>query len=264
MLPIPDFLRTAMSPEHWPVFVLITARIGGLMLTAPMWSAPMFPRQVRAALTVVLAALLLPSAPIVNMPEQVIQLPLPVASEMAIGIVIGLAASVLVTAVGLAGEVLSMQMGLSVAASFSPVPELQVPGIAPLSGVLAMLVYLTMGGHLMLLKGLAASLKVLPPGQGFDFAGGAPAVTSLSGQLFACAVSAAAPVMVALLLTNIALAILSKAVPQLNAMMVSFPITVGIGLLMFAASLPIVAGTFSGWMNGLPNGIDHMLLHLQP
>ncbi|MFO1200800.1 MAG: flagellar biosynthetic protein FliR, partial [Burkholderiaceae bacterium] len=77
------------------------------------------------------------------------------------------------------------------------------------------------------------------------------------------AVSAAAPVMVALLLTNVALGILSRAVPQLNAMTVSFPLSIGVGLLMFSVSLPIVASVITGWLHGMPEDVRALLSHLQ-
>ena len=68
--------------------------------------------------------------------------------------------------------------------------------------------------------------------------------------------------MVALLLTNVALGILSRAVPQLNAMMVSFPLSIGVGLLMFSVSLPIVASVVAGWMNEMPGSVRELLSHL--
>ncbi len=259
---VPDFLATALAPDRWATFVLLTGRIGGLMLTAPAWSGTTLPRMVRTALTVVLAVLLLPSAPVAPLSGQVLDLPLPMAAEIAIGVVIGLSAAVLVQAVGLAGEVVSMQMGLSIAPALAPVPEMQVVGLGQISTLLAMLIYLALGGHLMLLRALADSLRTLPPGTGIEFTGGGPVTSALAGQLFSCAVSAAAPVMVALLLTNLALAILGRAVPQLNAMMVSFPISIGIGLAMFALSLPNVSGVVARWVTDLPGVAAQLLVPL--
>jgi flagellar biosynthetic protein FliR len=262
MTGIPDFVTTALAPEKWPTFALLTGRVGGLMLTAPAWSGTTLPRMVRTAVTVVLALVLLPMAPTAPMPDHVLDLPLPMAGEIAIGLVIGLAAAVLVQAMGVAGEVMSMQMGLSIAPSLAPVPELQVVGIGPITSLLATLIYLALGGHLMLLRALAASLHTLPPGGGIVFTGGGPVALALAGQLFSCAASAAAPVMVALLLANVSLAILSRAVPQLNAMMVSFPLTIGIGLLMFAVSLPNVSNVVARWVQELPGGVDGLLAPL--
>jgi len=263
MVGIPDFLNTAMSPERWPTFALLTGRLGGLMMTAPAWSGTTIPRMVRTALTIVLAVLLLPAAPAAAMPDHVLDLPLPMAAEIAIGVVIGLSAAVLVQAVGLAGEVMSMQMGLSIAPALAPVPEMQVVGIGPITTSLAILIYLSLGGHLMLLRAFADSLHTLPPGAGIQFTGGGPVAMALAGQVFSCAASVAAPVMVTLLLTNIALAILSRAVPQLNAMMVSFPLTIGLGLLMFAVSLPNVSTVFAHWVQQLPESVAGLLAPLQ-
>ena len=263
MVGIPDFLGTALTPERWPTFALVTGRVGGLMTTAPAWSGSSIPAVVRTAVGLVLAVLLLPTVQVTSMPDHVLDLPLPMAAEIAIGVVIGLSAAVLVQAVGLAGEVMSMQMGLSIAPALAPVPEMEVVGVGPITTMLAVLIYLGLGGHLMLLRALADSLHTLPPGAGIVFTGGGHVATALAGQLFSCAASVAAPVMVALLLTNIALAILSRAVPQLNAMMVSFPLTIGIGLLMFAVSLPNVSAVVAGWVHDLPASVEGLLAPLQ-
>jgi len=263
MTGVPDFVGAAMTPERWPTFALITGRIGGLMLTAPGWSGTTLPASIRSALTLVLALVLLPLAPARPLPAEVLDLPLPMAAEIAIGLVIGLAASVLVQAVGLAGEVVSMQMGLNIAPSLSPVPEMQVVGLGQVMSLLAILIYLIMGGHLMLIRALAHSLQTLPPGGGVVFTAGGPTAAALAGQLFSCAASAAAPVMVALLLTNIAMAVMSRAVPQINAMTVSFPITISVGLLMFAVSLPNVSAVVARWVQELPASVDGLLVPFQ-
>lgn len=256
---VPDFLQTAFAPEKWAAFVLITARVGGFLFTAPGFSGAMMPGMVRTALTIVLAVFLLPGAPSSPLPDDVLDLPLPLATELAIGMVIGLAAAVIVYALGLAGEVMSLQMGLSIAPALSPVPEMQVVGVGQITSLLAVVIYLGLGGHLLLLGGLSESLRVMPPGGGYALDAGAEVAVGLAGQMFTCAVSAAAPVMVALLLTNIAMAIMGRAVPQMNAMMMSFPITVGVGLLTFGLALPILTATVSGWVRDLPAGLAGLL-----
>ena len=260
MTGVPDFIGSALVPERWPTFALLTGRIGGLMLTAPAWSCTTLPASIRSAVTVVLALVLLPSAPAAPLPAQVLDLPLPMAAELAIGVVIGLTAAVLVNAVGFAGEVVSMQMGLSIAPALSPVPEMQVVGLGQVSTLLAVLIYLALGGHLVLLRALAHSLQVLPPGGGIEFTGGGPTAVALAGQLFACAASAAGPVMVTLLLANIALAVLSRAVPQINAMTVSFPVTIALGLLMYSVSLPNVSNVIARWLGALPGVAEGVLV----
>ncbi len=260
---VPEFLRTAWSPEHWPTFVLLTARIGGLMATAPLWSMTAIPARLRAAITVLIGLVLLPSTRPVPAPVDVVGFPLPVATEMVIGVAIGLVAAVIVHAATMAGEVVSLQMGLSLGPAYSPVPEMQVSGVAPFVSLMALFVYVAVGGHLVMLEGLAASIDVLPPGGGIDMAGGTRLVAA-AGQMFACSVTVAGPVMATLLLVNVALAILSRAVPQINAMLISFPVTIGVGLLMLAASLPMVSSTTAGWFGGVPAQVERTLDFLAP
>ncbi|HTO91396.1 MAG TPA: flagellar biosynthetic protein FliR [Candidatus Sulfotelmatobacter sp.] len=250
MNPLP--LLQLIGPDRWPAFALISARVGGLMLAAPLWSMSTLPRATRAAITVVLSVLLLASCPAVKAPEEVLQMPLPMAMEGLVGLVIGLTAAVLIQAVALGGEVLSLQMGLSLGQALAPSPDLEASGVAQFQTILALLIYTSAGGHLMLLQALAESLRVLPPGSGFGLSASPAALGALPGTLFSCAIRAAAPVMVALLLANVALAVMSRAVPQLNAMMVAFPLTIGIGLIVSAAAMPLIAATIRGWIENLP------------
>lgn len=256
---MPDFLNQAFAPDRWPVFVLISARVAGMMFAAPLWSMTALPHQARAAITVLLSLLLLPLAPALAAPERVLDLPIPLAIELVIGIAIGLTAAVLVQGVALGGEVLALQMGLSLGPALAPTPDIPVSGVAQIKTFLALVIYLGAGGHLVMLRGLADSLAVLPPGAPLNLAGGAGQAAMFCEALFGSALRAAAPVMVALLLSNLALAILSRAVPQLNAMMVSLPLTVGVGLVTIGLTLPVVSGAVARWMGALPASVDRML-----
>jgi flagellar biosynthetic protein FliR len=186
------------------------------------------------------------------MPEQVLELPVPLAMEMLLGLAIGLVAAVVVHGAALAGELVSLQMGLSLGPALAPLPDFENSGVSQLQSLLALSIYVGVGGHLMLLRGVADSLQTLPPGAPIALDQGAAAVTAMVGAVFTSAVRTGAPVIVTLLVTNVALAILSRAVPQLNAMMVSFPLTIAIGLIMVGAALPMAAGTLDGWMRDLP------------
>lgn len=250
----PDALRTLTSAEHWPTFVLVATRLTGLMFTAPLWSMAMLPRAARAGLVVVLSAVLLPGAIAGAAPpsEHLAGLPLPFACEMAVGLVMGLAAAVLVQGVALAGEVIALQTGLALAPTLAPTPDLQESGLGQLATLLALFVYVAVGGHLTLLRSLAESFQTLPAGGLPDLAEGGRHAAHVAGRLFGCALAAAAPVMVALLLTNLSIALLARAVPQMNGMLVSFPITISVGLAAFGAALPVIATATARWLGSLP------------
>jgi flagellar biosynthetic protein FliR len=132
-------------------------------------------------------------------------------------------------------------------------------GLGQLKSLTALLIYVTLGGHLVLLQGLSDSLTVLPPGQPMDVETGGQAAAATLSVVFTSAVRIAAPAMVALLLANLALAILNRAVPQLNVIMVSFPVTIGLGLVMIGASLSIFAAAIRGWVLNLPSTVASVI-----
>jgi flagellar biosynthetic protein FliR len=255
----PDALSQALTPERWPALIYLTARITGLMLSAPFWSMAPMPRSVRAAVTMVFAVLLLPATPLVQVPSQPFDMPLPLAIEGMLGLAMGLTAAVLVQGAALAGELLSVQMGLSLGPAIMVMPDLPTSEFGHLFGLFATAIFLGLDGHLTLLGGLAASLGTLPPGSVFQIATGAHAATALFGTLFSTAVCVAAPVLATLMLTHVALALLNRAVPQLNSLMNSFPLTIGAGLLMLGLALPVMTTVYAEGISQLPERVQNTL-----
>jgi flagellar biosynthetic protein FliR len=248
-----------LQPDLWPVAVCVAARVGGLMLVAPLWSANMLTPPVRVALTLVLTGMLLPSAPRGGLPHDVLALLPHMVGDMVLGVAVGLVAALFFNAFEVAGELASLQMGLSLAQSYDPLTERTTPAVSQLGTALALAVYLTLNGHLAMLGGLADSLRRLPPGAALDVTMGAWSVVQLAGTVFTVAVRVAAPVTVALFLTTVALAMLARAVPHVNALTLSFPITIGVGLLALGAALPYVAELLAQWVEGLPGTIVGVL-----
>ncbi|MEP6571530.1 MAG: flagellar biosynthetic protein FliR [Gemmatimonadota bacterium] len=248
-------LLELMGPSSWPAFALVSARVSGVLMIAPLWSMTSVPRTIRAAIAVVITIMLLPGAHPVHLPEEVYGMPILLGSELILGLAIGLTASVLMQGFALAGEVASLQMGLSLGNALTPMPEVPVSGIGELKSYFALAIYVGMSGHLMLISGLGESLVTIPPGGALNLADGGHFALALGGTVFSTGVRAAAPVMVALFLANVALAVVSKAVPQLNVMMVAFPITISVGLMVLAASLPFVGSLLAGAVSGLPGAV---------
>lgn len=254
---MPEPLQQVLSPGNWPTFVFVLTRVGGFMMTAPLWSLEGVQRMARAAVAVVLAVMLLPVAPRTGVPQELLLLPLPLALEFLVGLVIGLTAAVVVQGVAFAGEAVALQMGLSLAPAVSPMSGISVPGVGQIMSILSILVYVSVGGHLMLVQGLAHSLEAIPPGLRIGMEGGVALGADLFGALFTCAVRVAAPAMVTLLVCHAAVAITGRAVPQLNAILVAFPLTIGVGLLMIGASIPVIGTLVTGWMQDIPARVAH-------
>lgn len=247
------------APGAWPAFVLISTRLAGLMLMSPFWSMQTIPKTIKGAAVVVIAAVLVPGSAKPAFPDHLIEMPLPLMLEFTVGMVIGLAAAVVTYSLTLASEVVSMQTGLSLGQVLTPNVELGGPAISQVYGLLGIAVFVGMGGPVMMLEAVARSLAQYPPGSPLPFDQGAVSILSITGNLFGYAVQIAAPVMVALTVTNVAMAILSRAVPQLNAMAMSFAVTLGVGLIIIGASLPLMVRLVGRWVDATPSTIDALV-----
>jgi flagellar biosynthetic protein FliR len=186
------------------------------------------------------------------------------AGEILVGLVIGLTGAVFAHGMAIAAEVISLQMGLSLGAAISPGADLGTGGIGELKMLLTLVVYATVGGHLVLAEAFAGSFGTVAAGAAPDLVSGGRAAVALAGTAFDVGVRAAAPAMVALLVTNLALALLSRAIPQLNAMMVAIPVTVCVGLLALGAALPSLAEWIAGWAHGAGSRADLLLRAFAP
>jgi len=257
-------LANALQPIHWPLLVLVSARVVGLMLVAPIWSLTTIPATIRGGLVVVVSLAILPSVPETPVSVDGISIVAPLATELVLGLAIGLSSSVFLAGVTMAAEVIALQMGLSLGVALGGMADVGTPGIGQLEGQFSLAVYVAVGGHLALLAALARSFHAVPPGGALALSAGGRALLDAGGSIFPIAVQIAAPMMVALLITNIGLAVLNRAVPQLNTMMVAVPITVSVGLIALGATLPFAVDFVGKWAANAGNNADLMIRAFTP
>ncbi|MDQ8171235.1 MAG: flagellar biosynthetic protein FliR [Gemmatimonadota bacterium] len=249
---LPDFF----APGVATAFVLTALRVGGLLLVAPAWSAKSFPMKLRTALLVIFAVLLIPSAT-ANADLATLRVtPTTFLSETVVGFVIGLAAAIVVAGAEFAGELMTTSIGLSGAAIFDPVNNTQGAILGAFMQMLAVTLLLMGGGHIIMLQAVAQSFVAMPLGAPIELGNGLLAVTKAGTTIFASGMQFAAPVIAAILVTNIALAVLGRAAPQLQIMSVAFPIQIGIGLLTFAGSLGLIVHALSDWTPAYARTLD--------
>jgi flagellar biosynthetic protein FliR len=249
---LPDFF----APGVGAGFVLTALRVGGLVLVAPVWSAQMVPMRLRAALIVIFAVLLTPAATAGVFLDGLRITPATFLGESAIGMVIGLSAAIVIAAAEAAGEQMTVSIGLSGAAIFDPINNTQSAILAPFMNMLAMVVLLIGGGHLIMLRAVADSFHALPLGSPIDIGNGFGAVVPMMRSVFSSGMQFAAPVVAAVLIMNIALAVLGRAAPKLQIMSVAFPLQIGVGLLTLAGSLALIIRTMSDWTPGFAGTIE--------
>ena len=212
----------------WP-FV----RMLSLISTAPLFSEKSVPRAVKVGLAVLLAIVIaptlgaLPAVPLVSAPGLWILI-----QQILIGAAMGFSMKMVFAMVQSAGDYVGLQMGLSFASFFDPTSGGNTMVLARLLNVIAMLIFLAVDGHLVLIETLAESFQTLPIADAPLAAGGWFLLVAAGGQIFLGALILALPLIATLLTLNLAMGILNRASPQFSIFSVGFPITLLAGIAM--------------------------------
>lgn len=218
----------------WPLF-----RIGALFSIAPIFSAQTVPARVRVGLAVLVTLAIAPALP---PPPAVSPLSgeglLIIMQQLLIGLAMGFVLRLVFDALANGGQIIGMLMGLGFASMNDPQHGVSVPVLSHFFTLFATLLFLALDGHLVLLGVLLHSFKTLP------IAADGMALSSLwdlvlwGGWLFSGALLIALPATAAMLIVHIAFGVMSRAAPQLNIFVIGFPITLLVGFVVMAISLP--------------------------
>jgi len=230
---------TSAQIDIWlATLIFPLTRILSMIASAPVLGNKQVPVRVKIGLSALLAIIIAPT--IASMPPVAIGSPqglLIMIQQIIIGVAMGFTMRLIFTAVEMAGELAGLQMGLGFASFFDPINASYTPVVARWLGIIAVLAFLAMNGHLHILSALAESFRTLPIGSMLPTKGFYD-VASWGGSIFAYALQISLPILAALLITNIALGILTRAAPQLNLFAIGFPITLAIGFFVLALSMP--------------------------
>ncbi len=211
-------------------FGLASIRMLALVLTAPFFAHASIPLRVRTPLALLLALALAPSETGVALDTA--SLALAALGEALIGASFGIAGAALFAAIGVAIEVASVQGGLGAAAALDPASGATSVALGTLAQMIALLVFLAVGGHHELLRAVAHGFELIPPGAlSLEALGN---VSSLGTQLFADGLRLAAPYTGALMLSNVVVGLLGRTIPQLNLLAVQLPAQIAIVVGLFA------------------------------
>ncbi|HVO54571.1 MAG TPA: flagellar biosynthetic protein FliR [Solirubrobacterales bacterium] len=228
-------------------FVLVLSRVGPLFMLAPPFNSKMVPVRARAIVAVGFAVGL---APIAlhgqTVPGDALQIAGLALKEVLVGLGFAFALACLFAAFATAGTILDTSMGFSFGSLIDPVTNVQSGQMVQVYSMVAIAVFIAIGGDAWVIEGLARSYEVVPvlemPSLTALVAGAAGEFAAILGA----ALEVAAPVLLALILTDVAFGVVSRVVPQLNVFAVGFPIKIGVGLLVVGVSLPFVGGWLSG------------------
>jgi flagellar biosynthesis protein FliR len=223
-------------------FVWPLARILSMLMVVPVFGHRSVPGRVKIGLSIFITLIVAPALP-----------PMPdvglgswhglhiLVQQVLIGMAMGFVMRVIFAAVDAAGEIVGLQMGLGFASFFDPQSAGQTLVLARFFNMLAVLLFLAVNAHLLLLGVLVDSFQSLPISPRPLAGAGFYNVAAFGSTVFAVGLQLALPLIAILLMTNLALGILTRSAPQLNIFAIGFPITLGVGLITLDITLPYFA-----------------------
>jgi len=229
----------------WPL-----TRILGLVAAAPVFGNTGVPMLIKTTLGVTLAAIVAPTLPPVPIVDPTSWAGILIlGQELLIGVAMGFAMRLVFAAIEFAGEVASSSMGLSFATFFDPTSAGRSSAISQFLALVATMAFLAMNAHLVLVEALVESFFTLPISTTPMSLGAPLEMVRWGSRIFSAGLQLAMPIVGALLITNIALAILTRAAPQLNLFGIGFPITLGAGFLVISLTLPYLGTPLQNLFN---------------
>lgn len=223
-----------LSPILWPFL-----RVLAVFTSAPVLSSRAVPMRVKIALALLVALACQGTIP--SALEYSIASPGAmgvVMQQVLMGLAIGFAVRLVFAAMELAGEVIGFQMGLNFAAFFDPSLNSQSSAVARFFGQMATLLFVVLNGHIMIVMAVTKSFEAFPVSPHFLNALASMQIYRLGTDLFASALWISLPIVGMLLFVNLALGVISRVAPQINIFAVGFPVTLVVGIVGIAVTLP--------------------------
>jgi len=241
-------------------FFWVLMRVSILFFLLPLFGEKGFPGIWKVGLSVVVAIVVTPVVPPPqNLPQTLLGIVTGLASEVLLGLGLGFVVKMAFASVQLAGQFMAFQMGFAMASTVDPLTGTQNTDLSQFLYLFTLLIFFTIDGHHILLQALVASFQMVPPNSLHLNPSLCGILAKASSQMFLIALKIAAPIMIALFLSNLCLGIVARTVPQVNILMIGFPINIGLGLILFGLTLSVLPPLLTDLSNGIGETLLHML-----
>jgi len=236
-------LGQIFNETHVLIFGLIWLRMMSFVFSSAFLGSPTVNIPVKVLFSVVLAMMVMPFTLVSvtetsQISEQLIAFAI---REAVVGLLLGLLTRFFFFALSMAGDLISMTLGLGSAQVYNPFIGQSGQVVEQFFSMIGMVVFLALDGHHLFVSAIVQSFEVVPLAHLSLELGGLNEVSQKFSQIFVMMVKMAAPIMATIFVVNIAMAIVGRAVPQLNVLVTSFPVTIMIGLVVLIISLPLMS-----------------------
>jgi len=238
----------SFSIDEFKAFLLILLRIGGIIFSMPLIGDRIVLPQIKIGFVLFLTLLFLP---VINVdpqvfPDQTLLFAVIAFKEILIGVLLGYVFKVLFGAFVAAGQLIGFQMGFGIANVAYPGFEFQGSVISAFLNLVAIFLFFSTDTHHLFLISIKKSYDIIPAGGGFSMALMAQGLSiDIVGKFFLLVLQIAMPVTLMLLFISAVLGIISRLIPQINVFIISFPLTIQVGLIMLLLAVPSIAMTLN-------------------
>ena len=231
------------NPSDVMSFLLTLLRISVVLFLLPFFGSSTIPNMIKAALSLVLTMALWPqlSFPGDLMPAHPMGLIVMIIGELALGLILGLIVQFLFAAVQFGGQIIGFQMGFAMVNVVDPITGVSNAATGHFLYMCTMLTFIVLNGHLQLIKAMATSFQYIPPGEVMITPALATNIIEYSSIMFTLGVRIAAPIMAALFLVDLSLALISRAAPQMHVLVLGFPVKISVGFIFLGFIFTIMS-----------------------
>jgi flagellar biosynthetic protein FliR len=241
-------MQALPDPTHLMIGALAFLRVSAILFALPMIGDPPTPVRVRVLLALAVTIGIFPVIPpnwAPNLNTDLLTISSYLLREVLIGLTIGFFSRVTFDGLMMGATVVSFQMGFGTANLFMPDYNERMDSFSALHRMLVMLIFLTLSLHHIFFTAIADTFQLIPGGAAHFSGPLTILLIKLTSGILSIAIELAAPILVALLFTMAALGLVARAVPNMNAFVISFPLSFTVGLVIYMATLPL----FPGWMS---------------
>jgi flagellar biosynthetic protein FliR len=247
-------------------FFLIFARISGVLVAAPLFASRNIPNLAKVGLSVMLSYIIAPVV-IANggavIPNDIIPYVLIIISEFFIGVILGYVTYIVFYGIQMAGAILDVKIGFGMVHIIDPQMGQKIPLIGNFKYILAMIVYLATNCHHLFLSAVYSSFTIAPVAQAASFTGLGLVLAGIVGNIYIIAFKIAFPIVLSLFLTEVALGILSRTMPQLNIFVVGLPARLIVGFFMLIFGIPFYVALLEVLFTGMVSNLYEVLWHFR-
>ena len=252
-----------MFLSQYQIIILVLVRVTGLFLISPIFSGINIPNTYKVGFSLMIALVISnvvdgPAAPMGDM-----YLIIECIKELLVGFVIGFISYLFFSIFSIVGQVVDVQIGLSMVSVLDPQSNVQMPVTGNFYQIMAILIFLITNGHHFLIEALVESYNYIPIGNLSLSIGMVNQFVVIIGKLFIIGFKIGSPILVTVILADVLLGILAKTMPQMNVFIVGMPLKILVGIFLIITTLPIFFMTLQHIFNSMSEEIFNFLKVIQ-